>query len=347
MSDLAGQGRTASSGPAAPSTGDPVPDRIHAVPVRHPGRWLSAVVVLVLAAMVVHALVTNDKFDWPTVGKYLFNEQVVRGVGWTLWLTVAAMILGIVLAVLLAVMRRSDNPVMRSVSWVYIWFFRGTPIYTQLVFWGLISVLYPKISLGVPFGPEWFHFTTTELVTASRAAILGLGLNEAAYLAEIVRAGLQSVDRGQEEAARALGMKDSTILRRIVLPQAMRVIVPPTGNETISMLKTTSLVLAVPFTLDLQFATNAIASRTFQPIPLLVVAAIWYLAITSVLMVGQHYLERYYGRGFDEHHRGGRRGGPGGRTTRQEAIAEAGTTPDIAIFDDMGRPHAGGAGGAR
>jgi len=308
---------------------------------------VSAVVVLVLAAMVVNALVTNDKFDWPTVGKYLFNEQVVRGVGWTLWLTAASMILGIVLAVLLAIMRRSDNPVMRYTSWVYIWFFRGTPIYTQLVFWGLISVLYPKISLGIPFGPEWLHFTTRDLVTAAVAAILGLGLNEAAYLAEIVRAGLQSVDRGQEEAARALGMKDSTILRRVVLPQAMRVIVPPTGNETISMLKTTSLVLAVPFTLDLQFATNAIASRTFQPIPLLVVAAIWYLAITSILMVGQHYLERYYGRGFDEHHRGGGGRGPGGRPTRQEAIAEAGTTPEIAVFDDMGQPHGGGAGGAR
>ncbi|GMA23899.1 ABC transporter permease [Luteimicrobium album] len=346
MSDLAGQGRAKSPDPAA-STSDPVPDRIHAVPVRHPGRWASAVVVLVLAAMVVHGLVTNDKFDWPTVGKYLFNEQVVRGVGWTLWLTVAAMVIGIVLAVLLAVMRRSENPVMRYVSWIYIWFFRGTPIYTQLVFWGLISVLYPKLSLGVPFGPEWLHFTTTELVTASRAAILGLGLNEAAYLAEIVRAGLQSVDRGQEEASRALGMKDSTILRRVILPQAMRVIVPPTGNETISMLKTTSLVLAVPFILDLNYATRAIGTRIFLPVPLLVVAAIWYLAITSVLMVGQHYLERHYGRGFDEHHGGRAGGGPGGRATRQEAIAEAGTTPEIAVFDDMGRPHGGGAGGAR
>jgi polar amino acid transport system permease protein len=303
---------------------------------------VSGVVVLVLAAMAVHGLVTNAKFDWSTVRTYLFNDQVLRGVGWTLWLTVASMVIAIVLAVLLAIMRRSENPVMRWVSWVYIWIFRGTPIYTQLVFWGLISVLYPKLSLGVPFGPEWLHFTTSDLITASRAAILGLALNEAAYLAEIVRAGLQSVDRGQDEAARALGMKDSAILRRIIIPQAMRVIVPPTGNETISMLKTTSLVLAVPFTKDLTYASSAIASRTFQPIPLLVVAAIWYIAITSVLMVGQHYLEAYYGRGFDVR---GSRGGGGKRPPRQEAINAAGTTPELTTFDEMGMPHGGTAPG--
>lgn len=311
-----------------------MPHRVDAVPVRHPGRWVSAVVVLVLAAMAVNALITNDNFGWPTVGKYLFSEPVLRGVGWTLWLTVASMAIACVLALLLAVMRRSDNRVMRYVAWVYIWFFRGTPIYTQLIFWGLISVLYPKLSLGVPFGPELVHFTTADVFTASRAAIVGLALNEAAYLAEIVRAGLSSVDTGQSEAARALGMHEGTILRRIVVPQAMRVVVPPAGNETISMLKTTSLVLAVPFTLDLNFATNAIGNRIFQPVPLLVVAAIWYLAITSVLMVGQHYLERYYGRGFESHGRG--RG-------RQAAINAARTTPEAPVFDDMGRPQGGAA----
>jgi polar amino acid transport system permease protein len=312
-----------------------VPHRVEAVPVRHPGRWVSAVVVLVLAAMAVNALVTNDKFAWPTVGKYLFSEPVLRGVGWTLWLTVASMAIACVLALLLAVMRRSDNRVMRYVAWVYIWFFRGTPIYTQLVFWGLISVLYPKLSLGVPFGPELFHLTTADVFTASRAAILGLALNEAAYLAEIVRAGLSSVDNGQSEAARALGMHEDTILRRIVVPQAMRVIVPPAGNETISMLKTTSLVLAVPFSLELNFATSAIGNRIFQPVPLLVVAAIWYLAITSVLMVGQFYLERYYGRGFEGHRPAGGGGG------KQAAINAAHTTPEAPIYDDMGRPHGG------
>ena len=316
------------------------PERIHAIPVRYPGRWVSAAAVVLLAAMVAHSLVTNETFAWPTVGKYLFSMPVVRGVGWTLWLTVGSMAIAIILAVLLAVARRSTNPVLRRVSWVYIWFFRGTPIYTQLAFWGLISVLYPRLSLGVPFGPEFWVFETKDLFTASRAALLGLALNEAAYLAEIVRAGLESVDHGQNEAAKALGMKDGTILRRIVLPQAMRVIVPPTGNETISMLKTTSLVIAVPFTLELNFATNAIGNRTFQPVPLLIVAAIWYLAITSVLMVGQFYLERYYGKGFQPH--GPVPAGPrGGR--RQEAINAAHTTPDPGPTDDMGHPAGGGA----
>lgn len=312
---------------------DQVPDRIRAVPVRYPGRWISGVVVVVIAAMAVHGLVTNEKFAWGTVAEYLFSAPVLRGVAWTLWLTVAAMAIAIALSILLTMMRGSENPVMRWVSWTYIWIFRGTPIYTQLVFWGLISVLYPRLSLGIPFGPEFVDFTTKDLITASRAAIIGLALNEAAYLAEIVRAGLQSVDSGQSEAARALGMKNRKIMGRIVLPQAMRVIVPPTGNETISMLKTTSLVLAVPFTLDLQFATNAVANRIFQPVPMLLVAAIWYLAITSVLMVGQHYLERYYGKGFDVHRSPGSGGGGGGRRrrarlSRQASINAAKTTAD-------------------
>lgn len=310
--------------PHRPAT-DPVPGRIHARGVPRPGRWAGAAVLLVLAAMGLHGLVANEKFDWPTVATYILDVKIVKGVGWTLWLTVASMAIAIVLAVILAVMRRSDNPIMRWVAWFYIWIFRGTPIYTQLVFWGLISVLYPRLGLGVPFGPELWSFSTQDVITAARAAILGLALNEAAYMAEIVRSGLASVDPGQTEAATALGMKPRKILTRIVLPQAMRVIVPPTGNETIGMLKTTSLVLAVPFTLDLQFASNAIANVTYKPIPLLMVAAIWYLAITSVLMVGQHYVEAYYGRGFGTSRPVARRRGP--RARRQAAIARAGTTP--------------------
>lgn len=310
-----------------------LPEPIHARPVRRPGRWISAAIVLVLAAMAVNALITNPNFRWDTVWLYLRDVVVVRGVGWTLVLTFGSMALAIVLAVMLAVMRRSDNPVMRGVSWFWIWFFRGTPIYTQLVFWGLLSVLYPRLSLGVPFGPEFFTFSTQDVITAFWAALLGLALNESAYLAEIVRAGLSSVDPGQTEAAKALGMKDGKILRRIVLPQAMRVIVPPTGNETISMLKTTSLVLAVPFTLELTYATNAIGNRIFQPIPLLIVAALWYLLITSVLMIGQHYLERYYGRGFDGGATGRRGGGRGPfgrrrRPSKQALIGASGTTKD-------------------
>lgn len=278
---------------------DSVPVLNKAVPVRHPGRWISAVVILGFLAVFLQSLVTNSNFRWDIVGTYILDVKVVQGVGWTLLLTVASMVLAIVLAILLAFMRQSDNPVFRWSSWVWVWFFRGTPVYTQLVFWGLISVLYPKISAGVPFGPELFSFDTSAIVTATVAAILGLGLNESAYLAEIFRAGLKSVDRGQMEAAEALGMGKTKIMWRIILPQAMRVIVPPTGNETIGMLKTTSLVLAVPFTLDLTFATNTLANRTYLPVPLLIVAAIWYLLITSILMVGQHFIEAYYGKGVD------------------------------------------------
>jgi polar amino acid transport system permease protein len=270
-----------------------------AVPVRHPGRWISAVVILGVVALFLQSLVTNPNFRWGIVGTYILDVKVVQGVGWTLLLTVTSMALAIILAILLAFMRQSDNPIFRWSSWVWVWFFRGTPVYTQLVFWGLISVLYPKISAGVPFGPELFSMDTNAVVTATAAAILGLGLNESAYLAEIFRAGLKSVDRGQMEAAEALGMGKTKIMWRIILPQAMRIIVPPTGNETIGMLKTTSLVLAVPFTLDLTFATNALANRTYLPVPLLIVAAIWYLVITSILMVGQHFIEAYYGKGVD------------------------------------------------
>lgn len=270
-----------------------------AVPVRHPGRWLSAIIIIGALAALVQSMLTNTNFRWDVVGTYILDVKVVQGVGWTLLLTVISMVLAIVLAILLAFMRQSENPVLRWSAWGWVWFFRGTPIYTQLVFWGLVSVLYPKIAAGVPFGPEFFSFDTSTVITATVAAILGLGLNESAYLAEIFRAGLKSVDKGQMEAAEALGMGKTKIMWRIILPQAMRIIVPPTGNETISMLKTTSLVLAVPFTLDLTFATNALANRTYLPVPLLIVAASWYLLITSILMVGQYYVEAYYGKGVD------------------------------------------------
>jgi polar amino acid transport system permease protein len=272
---------------------------IDAVPVRHPWRWVGAVVILLILVLVVQSMTTNPKFYWGTFRTYLFDVLVIQGVGWTLILTVTSMIIAIVLAILLAFMRQSDNPLFRYVSWVWVWFFRGTPVYTQLLFWGSVGALYPKIIVGVPFGPELFSWDTATVINATVAAIVGLGLNESAYLAEIFRAGLKSVDNGQMEAAEALGMRRSKVMWRIILPQAMRVIIPPTGNETIGMLKTTSLVLAVPFTLDLTFVTNALASRTFLPIPLLMVAAFWYLVITSVLMVGQYYIERHYGKGVD------------------------------------------------
>ncbi len=249
--------------------------------------------------MAVHGLITNPNYQWPVVWEWLFSRTIIVGVLYTLLLTAAAMVLGTVLALLAAVMRQSPNPVLRGVSWFYIWFFRGTPIYTQLIFWSLLPSLYPQLSLGIPFGPEFVVFETNRVLTTLWMAILGLGMNEGAYLAEIIRAGLNAVDRGQWEAATALGMRRGLIMRRIVLPQAMRVIVPPLGNETISMLKTTSLVSAIPFTLELTFAASTKGQSLFAPIPLLIDAAIWYLVITSVLMVIQSRIERHFGRGFD------------------------------------------------
>ncbi|MCL1900669.1 MAG: amino acid ABC transporter permease, partial [Promicromonosporaceae bacterium] len=209
----------------------------------------------------------------------------------------------------------------------------GTPVYVQLTFWGALSLLYPRLSLGIPFGPSFASIETVTVVTAFWAALFGLAFNEAAYLAEIIRAGLRSVDPGQEEAAVALGMRPGLLLRRVVLPQAMRVIVPPLGNETISMLKTTSLVIAVPFTLDLFYATSALGNRLYRPIPMLVIASIWYLLITSALMLGQSYLERYFGKGFGagQTRRRLAAGGwarRGRRLFRQRAIQAAGTTDD-------------------
>ena len=277
-----------------------IPNRVEALPVRRPGSFIAAVFVLILAAMLVKGLVTNENFEWNVVWKYIFNENIISGIGWTLVITALSMVIATALSVILAVMRESANPVLRFVSWFYIWFFRGTPVYTQLVFWGLFTVLIPRVSLGIPFTDVTFwSCDSQDLMTAFNAAVIGLSLNESAYLAEIVRAGLEAVDPGQSEAAKALGMSHSQIMRRVILPQAMRIIVPPMGNEAIGMLKTTSLVLAVLFTLDLQFASNAIANRLYKPIPLLLVACIWYLLITSVLMVLQRMLEKHYGKGFD------------------------------------------------
>jgi polar amino acid transport system permease protein len=271
------------------------------VPRRHPGRWLAIAILAVVSLQIAQAVSVNPNFHWDVYATHLFSPQVIRGVGWTLILTVVAMTVAIVMAALLVIMRDSDNPVLRGIAYGWVWFFRGTPIYTQLLFWGLFAVLFPNLSLAIPFGPEVISVETKYIVTPAMAAILGLGFNESAYLTEIFRAGFNSLDRGQAEAAQALGMKPAKIWWRILMPQAMRVIIPPTGNETIGMLKMTSLVLAVPFTLDLTFATNAISNRLYLPIPLLLVAGTWYLAITSLLMVGQYFLERHFGKGVSVH----------------------------------------------
>ncbi len=266
------------------------------MPVRHPGRWLAMLVVLVLLAMLVHSLLTNPNFHWDIVFHFFTVHSILLGMGHTVMLTVIAMAIGIVGGIILAVMRLSPNPVLSWVSWLYIWFFRGTPLLVQILFWGYIGALFPTISLGVPFGPEFVTFHTQSLISVTAAAILGLSLNEAAYMSEIVRAGIISVNEGQTEAAQSLGMSRALAMRRVVLPQAMRVIIPPTGNETISTLKNTALVSVIAY-LELLYAAELIYSRNYQTIPLLITASLWYLILTSLATIGQYYVERYYGRG--------------------------------------------------
>jgi polar amino acid transport system permease protein len=277
-------------------TGPEPPDKVEAVPVRHPFQWVAAAIVAVILVALLKSVATNDNFQWGVVGDYLFDSRVLNGLVVTLELTVLGMVIGIVLGVTLALMRLSANPLLSSSSWVYIWFFRGTPLLVQMLFLNFIAALYPSIDLGIPFGPSFVHLNANDVITPFVAGTLALGLNEGAYMSEIVRAGIISVDEGQADAAHALGMTRMQTMRRIVLPQAMRVIIPPTGNETISMLKNSSLVFAITVT-DLLFSVQLIYAVNYRQIPLLIVASIWYLAATTVLSVGQYYLERHFGRG--------------------------------------------------
>ncbi|MFE5207921.1 amino acid ABC transporter permease [Streptomyces sp. NPDC056600] len=266
------------------------PEAIRAIPVRHYGRWVSGVVVVALLVGLVYAF-SQGNIHWEAIPQTIFDPSVVEGAGATLLISVLAMVMGVVLGVILAVMRMSKNPVVNGVSWLYIWFFRGTPVYVQLLMWFNLALIFEYLNLG-PF----YKDEMTDVMTPFMCALLGLGLNEAAYMAEICRAGLLSVDEGQTEAAHALGMSHSRTLRRIVIPQAMRVIVPPTGNEFINMLKTSSLAYAVTYT-ELLRATSSIGSRSYAVMELLFVASIWYLVLTSVFSVFQYYLERHFAKG--------------------------------------------------
>lgn len=265
--------------------------------MRHVGRWIGAAVVLLFIAIAVNSILTNPRFEWGVVGDFLFDGRIIDGLVLTLELTVCAMVAGVLIGILLAVMRLSPNPLVAGVSGFYIWLFRGTPVLVQLLFWNFIAALYPDITIGIPFGgPDFFTLQSNTFITPFVAALLGLGLNEGAYMAEIVRAGILSVDEGQTQASQALGMSRLQTMRRIVLPQAMRVIIPPTGNETISMLKTTSLVSVIA-TAELLYAAQLIYAQNYRTIQLLIVASIWYLAMTTILTIGQYYLERRFGRG--------------------------------------------------
>jgi polar amino acid transport system permease protein len=275
----------------------PAAEELTVVPVRHPLRWVAIAIIALLVAMLIHSLVANPAWQWSYVRGYFNDTTILKGIWVTIQLTVLSMVIGIVLGIVLAVMRMSPNPVLATTAWVYTWFFRGTPVLVQVLFWYSFALLFHNLSIGVPFGPRFHTWDSNSVITPFVAAVLGLGLNEAAYMSEIARAGLLSVGTGQSEAAAALGMSRGLALRRIVLPQAMRVIIPPTGNETISMLKTTSIVIVIGLN-DLTGAVQSIYSQaTFLQIPLLVLASIWYLIMTSVLYVGQYFLEKRFGRG--------------------------------------------------
>ncbi|MEU6947673.1 amino acid ABC transporter permease [Streptomyces sp. NPDC046316] len=277
-----------SAGTSPAPTGDR-PEPIRAIPVRHYGRWVAGVAVILLVVLLGRAF-SQGNVRWATVPDKLFDSAVLSGLGNTVLISVAAMALGLALGVLFAVMRLSGNPVTSSVAWLYIWIFRGTPVYVQLLIWFNLALIFPVFDIG------FYKDEMTDVMTPFLAALLGLGLNEGAYMAEIVRAGIQSVDEGQTEASQALGMSQAKTMRRVVLPQSMRVIIPPTGNEFINMLKTSSLVVAVQYP-DLLRAAQDIASTSFAVMEMLFVASIWYLILTSVFSVGQFYLERHYSRG--------------------------------------------------
>ena len=280
-----------------PGLTEPAPDAaMPVVPLRHPWTGAASVLVAVVTAGVAWSVATNPAFQWPVVAQYLFDPQILAGLGRTLELTVAAMVLGLALGTALAIMRLSDNKLLFLLSWLYIWFFRSVPVLVQLIFWYNFGALYAHITLALPWGPVLLSASTNDVITPLTAALAGLGLSQAAYTAEVIRAGILSVAPGQTRAAKALGMGPATIFIRIVFPQAMRVIIPPVGNEVISMVKGTSLVSVIAMA-DLLYTAQLIYARTYETIPLLIVASLWYLAIVSVLSVAQHGLERHYGRG--------------------------------------------------
>jgi len=280
---------------ASPSGGADFRDVAHAHKPFRTGRLVLWMAVLLIAANFLWIVAHNENFGWPVVAAYFFDPTVISGLYVSLGLTVIAMAIGIVLGLGLAIARLSNDRLAKSLASLFIWFFRGTPLLVQLIFWYNLSTLFPELSIAIPFGPTLASWETNSVITPMTAAIVGLALNEAAYMAEIIRGGLLSVDRGQFETAEAFGMTKGRALWRIIIPQAMRSIVPPTGNQLISMIKATSLVSVIAMA-DLLYSVQSIYNRTFEIVPMLLVAVLWYLFITSILNLGQSYIEAYYGR---------------------------------------------------
>ncbi|HEV7980627.1 amino acid ABC transporter permease [Amycolatopsis sp.] len=279
-----------------PNTPNPLPVATTELPIvrlRHWGRWVSAVVILALLGALGVAL-SQAQIDYPSVPEFLWYRVMLVGLFNTVLLAVIAQASAIVIGIVIALMRRSANPVARVFAAVYIWLFRGLPVLLQILIWYNLALVFEFISIPLPFGGFLIHEQTNVLVSAFTAALLGLALNESAYMAEIVRAGLNSVDSGQTEAAKSIGMTPASTLRRVVLPQAMRVIIPPTGNDFINMLKGTSMASVIGVT-ELIHASNNIASNNLKVMETLLAAAIWYMVVVTIAGIGQHYLERAFG----------------------------------------------------
>ena len=285
--------------PASPPPPSPEnPASLKVVPVRHYARWAAAVAVVVLLAQFAHGLFTNPVWEWGVFRDYVLSETIVQAVGVTLQLTAYAAVLGFLFGTVLAFMRLSRSPVLQTVAWTYIWIFRSIPMIVQLVFWFNLGALYDRLGVGIPFGPVFWSVDSNTLIGTIGAAIIGLTLHQAAYSAEIVRGGVIAVDQGQLEAAAALGIPRLRQIRRIVLPQAMRAILPTAGNEIVGLLKGTSVVYVMAIG-ELFYQVQVIYGRNGRVIPLLLVATAWYVVLTSLLTVVQYYVERHYARGAD------------------------------------------------
>jgi len=271
------------------------PEDLPIVPLMHPVRWIGTALVLIVLFFLFKSLATNPAFQWPIVGKYLFYPTVLKGIHTTIQLTFIIMVIAVVIGTLVAIMKLSPSRLLSIPASAFVWFFRGVPALVQLILWFNLSLVVREISLTLPWIGTVFRYETNDFMTPFFSAVLGLALHEAGYMAEIIRAGINSVNVGQTEAGSTLGMSRASILRRITLPQAMRLIIPPTGNTAISLLKTTSLVSVIAVT-DVLYSAQIIYTRTFETVPLLIVVTFWYLIVVSVMSVGQFYLEQYFAK---------------------------------------------------
>ena len=260
------------------------------------GTYILVALVVLLLLTVAQEVFTNPNFGWSVVAEYFFSRLILQGLMMTAALTIIVMVVGTLAGLLVAVLRMSRNKFISGTAWSYINFFRGTPLLIQVIFWYNIAALFPSVSLGLPFGPSLAELDTNSLITPFTAAVIALTLNEAAYMAEIIRGGFLGVDQGQYEAAEAVGLAPVGVLS-IILPQAIRIIIPPTANQLITTFKNTALVSVIGLA-DLLHTAQIIYANNYQTIPLLITASLWFLILTSILGYIQSIVERHYSKGF-------------------------------------------------